>query len=178
LVPESNWSISVLIKEPKVVDQRLPTKVGEAGQGEPMFPGRINPRKMKQMMDKMGIKDVISAYGMTENSGISTCSRRGDPPEVVANTAGKLMFKGCDLKILDPETGKEVPRGTQGEICTKGWFVMKEYYKMPEETKKPRNDLPLSMNIKMMLEYKKEDKSKPSSPSFTRKVSLLLKVNP
>jgi fatty-acyl-CoA synthase len=88
------------------------------------------------MMDKMGIKDVISAYGMTENSGISTCSRRGDSPEVVAHTAGKLMFKGCDLKILDPETGKEVPRGTQGEICTKGWFVMKEYYKMPEETKK------------------------------------------
>lgn len=73
---------------------------------------------------------------MTENSGISTCSRRGDPPEVVANTAGKLMFKECDLKILDPETGKEVPRGTQGEICTRGWFVMKEYYRMPEETQK------------------------------------------
>ena len=96
----------------------------------------VAPELVRAIMDKMGIKDVISAYGMTENSGISTCSRRGDPPEVVANTAGKLMFKGCDLKILDPETGKEVARGTQGEICTKGWFVMKEYYKMPEETKK------------------------------------------
>ncbi len=96
----------------------------------------VAPELVKAMMDKMGIKDVISAYGMTENSGISTCSRRGDPPEVVANTAGKLMFKECDLKILDPETGKEVPRGTQGEICTRGWFVMKEYYRMPEETQK------------------------------------------
>jgi fatty-acyl-CoA synthase len=96
----------------------------------------VAPELVRAMMDKMGIKDVISAYGMTENSGISTCSRRGDPPEVVAHTAGKLMFKHCDLKVLDPETGKEVPRGTQGEICTKGWFVMKEYYKMPEETKK------------------------------------------
>jgi fatty-acyl-CoA synthase len=96
----------------------------------------VAPELVRAMMEKMGIKDVISAYGMTENSGISTCSRRGDPPEVVAHTAGKLMFKGCDLKVLDPETGKEVPRGTQGEICTRGWFVMKEYYKMPEETKK------------------------------------------
>jgi fatty-acyl-CoA synthase len=96
----------------------------------------VAPDLVRAIMDKMGIKDVISAYGMTENSGISTCSRRGDPPEVVANTAGKLMFKHCDLKILDPETGKEVPRGTQGEIGTRGWFVMKEYYKMPEETAK------------------------------------------
>jgi fatty-acyl-CoA synthase len=96
----------------------------------------VAPDLVRAIMDKMGIKDVISAYGMTENSGISTCSRPGDPPEVVANTAGKLMFKHCDLKILDPETGKEVPRGTQGEIGTRGWFVMKEYYKMPEETAK------------------------------------------
>jgi fatty-acyl-CoA synthase len=96
----------------------------------------VAPDLVRAIMDKMGIKDLISGYGMTENSGISTCTRRGDPPELVAHTAGKLMFKDCDLKVLDPETGKEVPRGTQGEICTKGWFVMKEYYKMPEETKK------------------------------------------
>jgi len=96
----------------------------------------VSPELVRAMMDKMGIKDVISAYGMTENSGQTTCTLRGDPPEVVAHTAGKLRWKGCDLKIMDSETGKEVPHGTQGEICTKGWFVMKEYYKMPEETKK------------------------------------------
>ncbi len=96
----------------------------------------VSPDLVKTIIEKMGIKDMIAGYGMTENTGISTCTRRGDPPELVANTAGKLMFKGCDLRIFDPDTDKEVPRGTQGEIRTKGWFVMKEYYKMPEETAK------------------------------------------
>ena len=80
----------------------------------------VAPELVRAMMDKMGIKDVISAYGMTENSGISTCTRRGDPPEVVAHTAGKLMFKGCDLKILDPETGKEVPQRHPGRDLHQG----------------------------------------------------------
>jgi fatty-acyl-CoA synthase len=96
----------------------------------------VSPDLVRAIMDKMGIKDVISAYGMTENTGISTCSRRGDPIELIANTAGKLMFDGCELKIMDPDTGEEVPPGTQGEIRTRGWYVMKEYYKQPEETAK------------------------------------------
>ena len=94
----------------------------------------VSPALVKTIIEKMGIKDMISGYGMTENTGISTCTMRGDPPELVASTAGKLMFKGCDLRIFDPSTDKEVPRSTQGEIRTKGWFVMKEYYKQPEET--------------------------------------------
>ena len=94
----------------------------------------VSPDLVRAIMDKMGIKDVISAYGMTENAGISTCSRRGDPVELIANTAGKLMHDGCELKIMDPDTGEEVPPDTQGEIRTRGWYVMKEYYKQPEET--------------------------------------------
>ena len=96
----------------------------------------VSPDLVRAIIDKMGIKDVISAYGMTENAGISTCSRRGDPVELIANTAGKLMHDGCELKIMDPDTGEEVPPGTQGEIRTRGWYVMKEYYKQPEETAK------------------------------------------
>jgi fatty-acyl-CoA synthase len=96
----------------------------------------VSPDLVRTIQDKMGIKDVISAYGMTENSGISTCSQPGDPIELIANTAGKLMFDDCELKIVDPETGAEVPPDTQGEIRTRGWYVMKEYYKQPEETAK------------------------------------------
>ena len=96
----------------------------------------VSPDLVRAIMDKMGIKDVISAYGMTENTGISTCSRRGDPVELIANTAGKLMHDGCELKIMAPDTGEEVLPGTQGEIRTRGWYVMKEYYKRPEETAK------------------------------------------
>ncbi len=94
----------------------------------------VSPDLVRTIQDKMGIKDVISAYGMTENTGISTCSRPGDPIDVIANTAGRLMFGDCELMMADPETGQEVPRGTQGEIRTRGWYVMKEYYKQPEET--------------------------------------------
>ncbi|TET18434.1 MAG: AMP-binding protein [Dehalococcoidia bacterium] len=96
----------------------------------------VSPDLVRTIIEKMAIKDMISGYGMTENTGISTCTRRGDPPELVANTCGKLMFDDCELKILDPETGEELPPGTQGEIRTRGWFAMKEYYKQPEETAK------------------------------------------
>jgi fatty-acyl-CoA synthase len=94
----------------------------------------VSPDLVRAIQDKMGIKDVISAYGMTENSGISTCSRPGDPIDLIANTAGRLMFDDCELQVVDPETDLEAPRGTQGEIRTRGWYVMKEYYKQPEET--------------------------------------------
>ncbi len=96
----------------------------------------VSPDLVRTIMAKMGIKDLISGYGMTENSGISTCTRRGDPPELVAQTCGKLLFDDCELKVMDPDTDKEVPPGTQGELRSRGWYVMKEYYKQPEETKK------------------------------------------
>jgi len=99
----------------------------------------VSPDLVRTIMDKMGIKDLISAYGLTENTGVSTMSQPGDPPEIVANTAGKLIFDDCELKVLDPETGAEVPRGTQAEFCSRGFYVMKEYYKQPEETKKAFN---------------------------------------
>ncbi len=99
----------------------------------------VSPDLVRTIMDKMGIKDLISAYGLTENTGVSTMSQPGDPPEVVANTAGKLIFDDCELKVLDPDTGVEAPRGTQGELCSRGFWVMKEYYKQPEETKKAFN---------------------------------------
>jgi fatty-acyl-CoA synthase len=94
----------------------------------------VSPDIVRAIQDKMGIKDVISAYGMTENSGISTCSRPGDPIELIANTAGRLMFEDCELMVADPDSGAEVPRGTQGEIRTRGWYVMNEYYRQPDET--------------------------------------------
>ncbi len=94
----------------------------------------VSPDLVRTIINKMGIKDLISGYGMTENTGVSTFTRRGDPPELVANSCGKLIFDDCELKVIDPETGDEVSSGNQGEICTRGWFVMKEYYNQPEET--------------------------------------------
>ena len=99
----------------------------------------VSPDLVRTVIAKMGIKDLINAYGLTENTGVSTMTQPGDPPEVIAYTAGKLIFPDCELKVLDPDTGKEVPRGTQGELCSRGFYVMKEYYKQPEETKNAFN---------------------------------------
>jgi fatty-acyl-CoA synthase len=99
----------------------------------------VSPDLVRTVMDKMGIKDLINAYGLTENTGVSTMTQPGDTPEIIAYTAGKLIFPDCELAILDPDTGKEVARGTQGEVCSRGFYVMKEYYKQPEETKNAFN---------------------------------------
>jgi fatty-acyl-CoA synthase len=94
----------------------------------------VSPDLVRTIMERMGIKDLISAYGLTENTGVSTMTQPGDAPEVVAHTSGRLIFHDCELKVLNPDTGEEVPRGTQGEICSRGFYVLQEYYKMPEET--------------------------------------------
>ena len=99
----------------------------------------VSPDLVRTVIDKMGIKDLINAYGLTENTGVSTLTQPGDSPETIAYTAGRLIFPDCELNIIDPDKGKEVPRGTQGEICSRGFFVMKENYKQPEETKNAFN---------------------------------------
>jgi len=93
----------------------------------------VSPQLVRKIKDKMGMK-IFTAYGMTENSGITTMSEVDDSPELVANTAGRLLHKDCELKIVDPETGEDLPIGRQGEIVTRGWFVTEGYYNNPEAT--------------------------------------------
>ncbi|HIS34322.1 MAG TPA: AMP-binding protein [Candidatus Avirikenella pullistercoris] len=88
---------------------------------------------MKQVMQKMHCKDIISVYGLTETSPGMTATRVTDTPEIRATTVGK-EFPNVEVKILDPETNEELPRGTQGEICCRGYNVMKGYYNNPEAT--------------------------------------------
>lgn len=87
------------------------------------------------IMDRMGIKILIHGYGMTENSVGTSMTRPGDTPEVISTTVGK-PFPGAQVKIVDPNTGKDLPHGKEGELCTKGLLIMKGYYKMPEESSK------------------------------------------
>ena len=88
---------------------------------------------MKTVIDKMHMPEITSVYGLTESSPGMTQSHWNDSVEVKATTVGDA-FEGIDVKVLDPETGKECPVGVQGEMCCKGWNVMKGYYKMPEAT--------------------------------------------
>ncbi|WP_337507629.1 AMP-binding protein [Alistipes ihumii] len=88
---------------------------------------------MKQVMDKMYCKEIISVYGLTEASPGMTASRVTDSMEIRATTVG-CAFPNVEVKVLDPTTNKECPPGTPGEMCCRGYNIMKGYYKTPEAT--------------------------------------------
>jgi acyl-CoA synthetase (AMP-forming)/AMP-acid ligase II len=90
---------------------------------------------MKQVMNQMFMKDIIIVYGLTESSPGMTATTITDPPELRASTVGKAM-PNVVVSVKDPETGKELSRGEQGELCCKGYNVMKGYYKNEEATAK------------------------------------------
>ncbi|MFT3738129.1 MAG: AMP-binding protein [Breznakibacter sp.] len=90
---------------------------------------------MNQVMEKMNCRDIIIVYGLTESSPGMTATRVTDSAEVRATTVGS-NYPGVEVKIFDPETGEECQPNVQGEICCRGYNVMKGYYNNPEATSK------------------------------------------
>ena len=88
---------------------------------------------MKEANEKMNMT-IVSVYGQTEASPGCTMSTIEDLPEVRYNTVGH-SFGNMECKIIDPETGLDLPDGENGEFVVRGYNVMKGYYKMPKETK-------------------------------------------
>lgn len=87
---------------------------------------------MKQVSEKM-FMTITSVYGLTESSPGMTQTSIEDSFEKRCTTVGK-DYPFVDVKVIDPETGEECPVGVQGEMCCKGFNVMKGYYKNPEAT--------------------------------------------
>lgn len=83
--------------------------------------------------DEMNMTGIVSVYGQTESAPGSTMSAWTDSIDVRTDTVG-YAFPHVLCKIIDPETGEEVPDGVNGEFCSKGYNTMKGYYKMPEAT--------------------------------------------
>jgi fatty-acyl-CoA synthase len=88
---------------------------------------------MTRVMEDMHMTEVTIVYGLTETSPGMTQSKTDDSFEERVNTVGKV-FPGIDVKVLNPETNEECPIEVQGEMCCKGYNIMKGYYKMPEAT--------------------------------------------
>lgn len=84
--------------------------------------------------DEMNMTGIVSVYGQTESAPGSTMSSWDDPLDLRCETVG-YAFRHVDCKVIDPETGEEVPEGVNGEFCSRGYNTMKGYYKMPEATK-------------------------------------------
>ena len=88
---------------------------------------------MQDVVTKMHMSEICITYGQTEASPATTMSKITDPLEVRVNTVGGAIF-GVECKIVDPETGEELPDNTDGEFVARGYNIMKGYYKMPEAT--------------------------------------------
>ena len=90
---------------------------------------------MNQVMMKMHMKDIIIVYGLTETSPGMTATRTHNSPEVRSTTVG-FELPNVEVKIVDPETGANCGPEIQGEICCRGYNVMKGYYNNHEATQK------------------------------------------
>ncbi len=88
---------------------------------------------MKQVIERMGMTEVSICYGMTETSPVSTQTRGDDSIERRVSTVGQV-HPHLEVKIVDPEGGVTVPRGTAGELCTRGYSVMLGYWDEPKKT--------------------------------------------
>ena len=83
--------------------------------------------------DGMNMRGIVSVYGQTETSPGCTMSAWTDSIDVRTDTVG-YPFPHVQCKVVDPETGDELPDGMNGEFCSRGYNTMKGYYKMPDST--------------------------------------------
>ncbi|WP_420078003.1 AMP-binding protein [Streptomyces sp. JL4002] len=88
---------------------------------------------MNEVIERMGMAEVSICYGMTETSPVSTQTRADDPVERRVSTVGRVG-PHLEVKVVDPRSGRTVPRGSAGELCTRGYSVMLSYWGEPEKT--------------------------------------------
>ncbi|WP_182274857.1 AMP-binding protein [Bacillus velezensis] len=88
---------------------------------------------MREVIGKMGMTGITIAYGQTEASPVITQTRTDDSFERRVETAGRAL-PHIEVRIVRPGTSQEADRGEQGELCTRGYHVMKGYYKNQEAT--------------------------------------------
>ena len=90
-------------------------------------------KTMQEVIEKMHMDEICITYGQTEASPATTMSKTTDTIEDRVNTVGGPIF-GVECKIVDPETGEDLPDEVDGEFVARGYNIMKGYYKMPEAT--------------------------------------------
>jgi len=88
---------------------------------------------MRQVIDKMHMSEVSICYGMTETSPVSTQTRSDDGFDQRVETVGRVG-PHLQIKIIDPLGGETVARGETGELCTRGYSVMRGYWNEPDKT--------------------------------------------
>ncbi len=87
---------------------------------------------IRDMGDVLQFEKVLTAYGLTEASGIATVSRHDDTAEVIAHYSGRAI-PDVEVAVVD-DAGHEVPRGEPGEVVIRGYNIMVGYFEAPEQS--------------------------------------------
>ena len=117
-----------------VMDHKLFERFDFSTMRTGIMAGSVCPEPlMRRAIEKMNMREVTIVYGLTESSPGMTQTRANDSLDIRVKTVGCAM-PGVEVKIADPETCEEMPRGQQGEVMCRGYLVMKGYYNMPEAT--------------------------------------------
>ncbi|WP_149825081.1 FadD3 family acyl-CoA ligase [Streptomyces tailanensis] len=87
---------------------------------------------VERLRAELHVGTVLTAYGLSEASGIVTMCRRGDEPTVIASTSGRAV-PGTEVRVVGP-SGAVLPAGSPGEVLVRGFNVMRGYFEDPEET--------------------------------------------
>ncbi|MDR3239820.1 MAG: AMP-binding protein [Clostridiales bacterium] len=88
---------------------------------------------MRDVIDQMHMTEITIVFGQTESSPGCTMSSADDPIEVKVNTVGREL-PGITCRVVNPDTGEELPHNVDGEFVARGYNIMKGYYKMPTAT--------------------------------------------
>jgi len=91
-------------------------------------------KSMEEVIARMNMREVTICYGMTETSPVSTQTFGNDPFDKRVATVGRV-HPHVEVKVIDPATGKILPRGERGELCTRGYSVMLGYWNDPDSTR-------------------------------------------
>jgi fatty-acyl-CoA synthase/long-chain acyl-CoA synthetase len=91
------------------------------------------PVLLRSIQALFPMAEHLNACGMTETAGAYAISARDDTPDLRQNTGGRAV-SGMEVKIVDPTTGAEQPRGESGELLVRGYCLMQSYYKDPVKT--------------------------------------------
>ncbi|MEZ7195842.1 AMP-binding protein [Pseudodesulfovibrio karagichevae] len=88
---------------------------------------------MKRVIDKMNMREITICYGLTESSPVMSQTVVGDSLRHMTETVGRAMPE-VEVRVVDPETYEECPPGVVGEVCCRGYLVMKGYYNNEKAT--------------------------------------------
>ncbi len=118
-----------------VVEHKLFSKFDYSSLRTGIMSGAVCPEPlMRRVLNDMNMREITIPYGLTEGSPVMTMTTTDEESiDRRCQTVGRPM-PGIEVAIRDPDTGDFLPAGTPGEICCRGYNVMKGYYKMPEAT--------------------------------------------